>query len=270
MGNTLDNVLARWTNCTPQVWHCLLSNPLALVAHSLRVQHVISLVNNENFDLGDIELASLANIEHSAGCADNNTSLDGLPLDEGALDGGHYLELFDGLADVLDDALDLSSQFAAGREDECLRLLRRREVDSREEGCDEGGSLACTGLRLGDHVARRVRKQERKGSLLNLRRLEEAHLGETLTDLVWAVQYMLLVSIDELSMVHACYHDWGYSQPKFIEARYRSKRVVSVLVQVAELDLNLVARLLEVGLGRVSRGRINTHFLGRSSHREPV
>ena len=78
---------------------------------------------------------------------------------------------------------NLSCELARGREADRLRLWEG-VVDAAQHGEDECSSLACTGLALADHVRRWVCEEQRKSAFLDLGRLGEAHLVDTLEELL--------------------------------------------------------------------------------------
>jgi hypothetical protein len=156
-----------------RLWHLLL-DALALVAHALKVEHVVGLVKGEDLDLTGVQLAALDHVVDCARCTDNDLTSDLLSFVGRVWDGLSDLESLVLQEDTEHLAVtrDLSGQLSSRRKHETLRR-RVVEVNTREHVESECCSLACSGLRLTDEVLRRVLQEQREGALLDLRGLEE-------------------------------------------------------------------------------------------------
>ena len=100
-------------------------------------------------------------------------------------------------------------------------------VDAREHREHERGRLAGAGLRLADHVARRVLQQQRERALLDLAWLGKLH------------------RIDSLEQVLV--------QAELLERLGREQRRVRVRLLVGERDLHVILGLVEARLLTVRR-----------------
>lgn len=78
------------------------------------------------------------------------------------------------LPHCLDDTHDLPGELTSGGEDKSLGLFQV-DIDASEDGQNEGSRLTGAGLRLGDHVLRRISQEEWEGSLLDFRGAFEVH-----------------------------------------------------------------------------------------------
>lgn len=124
----------------------LLLDPGALVAQALLIEHVVCLVNNEDLQLGHVELSSSNQVHDRARSSTDNTGADGSVSRDDTGDRGSDIQLLAELTDRLYDALDLAGQLTAGSQNQRLGLGWLAEVEARQNGCDEGCCLA--GARL--------------------------------------------------------------------------------------------------------------------------
>lgn len=166
-----------------------------LLAHALLVQHVVGLVNNEDSQLSRIKLAAADGILDSTRRAHNDGAPDSGRSVDSTGNGGLDDEIGKELADGLDDVLDLTGQLSGGGQKECLGLVWFAVVNPRQNGNNERGGLSSTRLGLGNHVAGRVGKKQRKSLLLDLGGLLEVHGEKTFVDAFRAVEIVSLVSL---------------------------------------------------------------------------
>ena len=145
-----------------------LADPLD-VRDEAHVEHAVGLVDDEDLDAGEQQLAALVEVEQAAGRRDQHVGaahdLRFLVAEGHAADQQGDVELV--VRAVLDEAfLDLRSQFAGGFEDERARHARAGAAafEPREHGQREGCGLA--GARLGD--AENVAAGERVRDCLRL------------------------------------------------------------------------------------------------------
>ncbi|EPE06346.1 hypothetical protein F503_02474 [Ophiostoma piceae UAMH 11346] len=117
-------------------------------------QHLIGLVEDKHLHGIGLQETALDHVLDTAGGADNDLGavLEGLHVvtDAGATNAGVALDVHE-VADGDNDLLDLLGQLAGGGEDQGLALLDVG-VDLLQHGDGEGGSLASTGLGLGNDI----------------------------------------------------------------------------------------------------------------------
>ena len=117
-------------------------------------KHLISLVEDEHLHAVGLEEAALDHVVDTAGGADNNLGavLEGLHVitNAGAANAGVALNVHE-VTNGDDDLLDLLGQLTGGSENQSLALLQGG-VDLLQHRDGEGGSLASTGLGLGDDI----------------------------------------------------------------------------------------------------------------------
>lgn len=108
----------------------LLLDPSALVAQTLLIEHVVRLVNNEDLQLGHVELSSSNQVHNRTRSSTDNTGANrGVSRDDTG-DRGSDIQLFAKLTDRLYHALYLASQLTARSKNQRLGLSRLAEVEA--------------------------------------------------------------------------------------------------------------------------------------------
>lgn len=162
-----------------------------LVTETLLVEHVVGLVKHQDSELSRIHNPPLNHILYSAGGAHHNRAGHSRGA-SGTIRRNSCTnhQTVEELTHDLDDTNDLTGQLTSRGKNQGLRSLLKllgTKVETAEDIEDEGGGLASTGLRLANEVLRRVAHEQRQGAFLNLGRLAEAHVRETLGDALIAV-----------------------------------------------------------------------------------
>ncbi len=151
------------------------------------VEHAVGLVDHEELDAGEQELAALEMVEQAAGRGDQHVGAAhqlGVLVTEGdAADDQSHVELVVGAVavEVLDD---LGGELAGRLEDQRARhpCAGAPILQERQHRQGEGGGLAGAGLGDAEHVA--AGEHMRDGLGLDRRRLGVAGRGDGLEDLV--------------------------------------------------------------------------------------
>lgn len=218
----------------------------ALLAHTLLIQHAVGLVYNEHLQLAGVELAAADGVQDGT----RRTNHDGAPNSGSAVDstGDSSLdnEFRNELSNSLDDILDLTSELTSGGQQQGLRLLWPSVIDPRQNGNNKSGRLSSTRLRLGNHVTGRAGEQHGQCLLLDLGGLLEVHGYKTLVNTLGAagLSVILAASAREARLISKREH----LQLQILEGLGGRQRVVGVLVEVGDGDLDIIAGLVKVGL----------------------
>lgn len=154
---------------------------LADVRQEAHVEHAVGFVENEALDAVQIEFALAEEIQQAAGAGDGDfralaDAVDLRLLAHAAVDGDvAEARVF---AQFGQHVLRLFGQFARGADDQRAQLVARAGHQAVEEGQDERGGLAGSGLGQAHHVA--PRENGRNGLLLDRGRGGIALLGNVL------------------------------------------------------------------------------------------
>ena len=119
-------------------------------------EHLVSLVQDHDFEVVGLQGLPLDEIFDPAGGADNNLDAaisEGIPifLGVGAADAASGADVEE-LTEAEDDLVDLLREFTSGGEDDGLAFWGLG-VDELEDSDGKGGGFACAGLRLSDGVS---------------------------------------------------------------------------------------------------------------------
>ena len=138
------------------------------IALETHVEHAVDLIEDEEVDAGEIDVALIDQVEQAAGAGDEDidTAAHGIDLwsladpavDEGVLD-------FDVLAVSFEALTDLGGEFAGRGEDEHARAFWSKRAWVRVEGVEdrqrEGGGLSGAGLGAAEEVTAFEQKRDR-------------------------------------------------------------------------------------------------------------
>lgn len=153
LGQELEDIVDLLGETTLQNCQLLISLRAISIKHTYR-KHLIGLVEDEHLHGVGLEEAALDHVVDTAGGADNDLGavLKSLHVitNAGATNAGVALDVHE-VANGDNDLLDLLGQLTSGGKDEGLALLDVG-VDLLQNRDGEGGSLASTGLGLGNDI----------------------------------------------------------------------------------------------------------------------
>ena len=127
-------------------WLDLLLDANALVTKTLLVQHVVRLIEHEDFQLADIQLPTLDQVQYRPGRADHDLRLNLLPLLGHLWNGILNGERVNEASHHLHNAHDLSRQLPTRCKTQSLRRGGLGIIETREHRKNEGGGFARPGL----------------------------------------------------------------------------------------------------------------------------
>src|SRR5664280_55074 len=146
------------------------------IGQEAHVEHPVRLVEDEDFEAGQLRVAEAEMVEEAPGRRDDH--VDAAP--KRVLLGAHAHAAEDSRAgerrvdrERLEVLVDLRRQFARRGEDERARRAARLRDEAVEDGEDEGGGLAAARHRAGEEVL--ALHRGRNGVVLDGRGLREAH-----------------------------------------------------------------------------------------------
>lgn len=88
------------------------------------IEHVVSLVQDEHFDLSNVELAAFDGIHDGAWCADDNGSSNSSRAIDTTGNSRLHVKVRNELPNSLNDILNLASEFSGWGQNESLGLVR--------------------------------------------------------------------------------------------------------------------------------------------------
>ena len=167
---------------------------LHYVVVEAHVEHAVGLVENEEFDLAEIDISHLEMCEHAAGSGDYHLGAAAqgalLLCEAGAVGAAVYGERADGykVGESVHLCVDLHGELAGGSHHDAFHLVGRLAlaelVDDGEEECRR---FACARLGYGYEVA--AGEGRRDCLFLNGGALAEVHVVESVEHIVGQIQF---------------------------------------------------------------------------------
>ena len=149
------------------------------VGQKAHVEHAVGLVEDEELERGEVDVAKAHVVEQAAGRRDDDlrAGLDRVLL-RAELDAAHHADR--GEADVVAERqrllVDLQRELARGRKDERAQLARDAAVHALQDGEQERGGLSGARGRAADQIAAGEHQRDRLG--LNGRGRLKAHVAQ--------------------------------------------------------------------------------------------